>query len=96
MEWVRGMGRGEWAKGEGRRAKGEGNGLRPVDVTREAGTRRPAGRRVPARTLSCLQLLRFIVFVGGTRGTVGGTACSALVLCGSARLSQRGARDALG
>src|SRR6266403_2702140 len=79
--------------GKGR--KGQGNGIRPVITAREAGTRRPAGRRVPARTFSCLQLLRFIVFVGGTRGTVGGTACSALVLCGSARLSERGARDAL-
>src|SRR6266513_6456708 len=54
--------------GKGR--KGQGNGIRPVITAREAGTRRPAGRRVPARTFSCLQLLRFIVFVGGTRGTV--------------------------
>lgn len=40
MEWVRGMGKGEWVKGEG-------NGVRPV-VTARARTRRPAGRRVRA------------------------------------------------
>jgi hypothetical protein len=41
----------EMAKGRSRMDKGEwikGNGVRPVVVAMEAGTRRPAGRRVPA------------------------------------------------
>ena len=50
---------------------GEGlrNGFRPVVSE---------GKR--ARTFSRLQLLRFIVFVGGTRGIVGGRACTGLSL----------------
>jgi hypothetical protein len=49
----------EMAKGRSRMDKGEwvkGNGVRPVDPAWEAGTRRPAGRRVPA--------LMALVFVG--------------------------------
>src|SRR6266446_4137089 len=94
------MGIGEWVRGNGQRRMGQGlrEWIPPCGYRKGKGTartRRPESRRVRARTFSCVQLLRFIVFVEGTRGTVGGTACSGLVLCGSARLSQRGARDAL-
>ena len=79
QEWIKEMANGKWVRG------GEGKGMDSALWVMQG----------DCRTFSLLQLLRFIVFVEGTRGTVGGTACSGLVLCGSARLSQRGARDAL-
>jgi len=82
----------------GRRDKG--NGLREMvsalwlskGSLDAAAQQAAASRRERFRSCS---LLWFIVFVGGTRGTGGGRACSGLVLCGSAHPSQRGVRDAL-
>ena len=71
-EWESANGYGEMGKGR----KGQGNGVRPVGNA----------RGVRARTFSLLQLLWFIVFVSGTRGIVGGRACSDPVPCGSASL----------
>jgi hypothetical protein len=65
---------------------GKGNGVRPVGSAREPGRGGQACLRVPARTFSLLQLLRFILFVARTRGIEGGRAGNVLVPFASAIL----------
>ena len=79
------MANGKWVIGG--RVKGMDFALWVMQGT--ARTRRQACRRVPARTLSLLQLLRFIVFVAETRETVGGRACIGLAPCALAGLLWR-------